>query len=394
MQKKVWKILIRLAVLILLLGLAIGGVVRKRKALKQSEADQMPSLPVHVAVSCVGTMEVRQDYVGVAEPEQTTLVAARLTARVQEVAVREGDRVAPGTLLVRLASDDLAALVQAAEAQHRAAQAEKAVQEATIAGLGETREFLEREWQRQKNLLADGATTEQLADATKERLTDIESRLAAAEKRLESASFAVEAAAARWREARVRLEQDAVIVSSVAGVVTRRQVEPGDLMVPGRNLIEIVSDEMRLAFDVPQVESDSLEPGQALTWQADGLSGQGKVSRIHPALGASRLRRVEAAFDDLSELPQVGAYVTIGLLKEQLQDVVLVPATAIASSLTVGNYLYAVEDGCLAVRRVEILGRADGIAAVTGLAAGEQVVTGAWLGWAALAEGRPVEVMP
>lgn len=107
---------------------------------------------------------------------QETDIAAKISARVAEVAVKEGDRVARGSLLVRLDSPEVAAKMAQAQGALAAAQAVQAKadrgarpQEITMAQLSWQRaqaaaDLAEVSFRRVDNLAREGLVAEQKRD--------------------------------------------------------------------------------------------------------------------------------------------------------------------------------------------------------------------------------------
>ncbi|MFP4573537.1 MAG: hypothetical protein ACLFNW_11255 [Desulfobacterales bacterium] len=84
-----------LSVLILVL-VAAGAVllVRQRRAeLDNMETAALPSLPVIIAEARQGKIEAAKHYIGFIEPEESAVLAARITGRLQAVRIDTGDRV-------------------------------------------------------------------------------------------------------------------------------------------------------------------------------------------------------------------------------------------------------------------------------------------------------------
>lgn len=380
------------------LGVAFAVVlVRQRRAsLAGAPRDAVGPLPVRVATAEQGTLALRRDFVGVVEAHSTVELAARVTAPVRSVAVREGDVFAAGAELVVLQDDDWRTALAGARAQTAAAEAERVAQEAGIEALERTCRHLEREWNRQRALREADAAAEQQEDVARERLDEALGRLSAARARLVAAGHALEVAQARERDAAFRLEHDTRLVCGEAGVVLARRAEPGDLAVPGRTLLVVASPARRLAFDVPQEDLALAVPGAVVTWGgAGGCGGTSAVSRVHPALDASRMRRAEADLDaGPGPLPALGAYVPVRLDAGWLRDVTLVPAGALALSPDAAAHVFVVEDGRLRSCPVERLGREGDRVAVRGVAPGAVVVLHPFLGWATLGNGRAVEILP
>lgn len=215
--------------------------------------------PVAVVVSPIDTAPAAVGFpaevVAVSEVE----LATRSSGIVRRVAVDVGAAVRPGQVLVELEADDVAAGVDAAAAEVRRAR---------------------RYRERIAALEADGA-------ATPQELDDAEAGLATAE--------------ARLREARAGLAY-VRLASPIAGIVTERRVDPGDLVVPGLPALTIVSTAgIEIEADLPAASADLVRPGQAVTVvvPGDGARVEARVARVVPALAAGSHRfRVEASFVD------------------------------------------------------------------------------------------------
>ena len=159
--------------------------------------------------------------------------------------VQEGDRVQAGDVLVTLRSDDLSARVREAEAaltslrrstrpQAEAAlrQAEAQLQQAT------------RERQRRRELLAQSLIARESAEQAEQ--AEAVARAAAERARAQAAALASGSSdEAQLRErltaAQAQLAKT-VLRADRAGTVLTRSVEPGDLVQPGRVLLEIALD--------------------------------------------------------------------------------------------------------------------------------------------------------
>lgn len=172
-------------------------------------------------------------------------VGSEITATVLERRRKEGDRVQPGDVLVVLRADDLAARVREAEAalqellattrpeaQAALRQAEAQLAQAT------------RERERRATLLAQALIARETLEQAEEAETIAREAAAQARSRATAAApggtlekqARERLAAARATAARTELR------ATVAGTVLTRNVEPGDLVQPGRVLMEIARD--------------------------------------------------------------------------------------------------------------------------------------------------------
>lgn len=241
-------------------------------------------------------------------------VATRASGLVREITVDVGERVRRGQLLVEIDGGDVAAGLAAAEAEA---------------------ELARRYHERIAALEKDGA-------ATPQELDEAEARLATTE--------------ARVREARTRLGY-VRLVSPIDGVVTRRHVDPGDLIVPGQPALAIASWEGRkVAADLPAAEAGRLEPGARVSvlLPESGARLPARVTRVVPALAdRSRTFRIEAVLEDEGGTPLLpGTYVRLELTRPGLVTR-WIPADAIVRRGQLRG-VYVVEDDTLRLRWVRL----------------------------------------
>ncbi|ENV48903.1 hypothetical protein P255_02745 [Acinetobacter brisouii CIP 110357] len=182
-------------------------------------------------------------------------VGSEITGVILERLVQEGDRVSRGDLLLVLKSDEIVAQVKQAETALTELATSRRPQAAVdLANAKVQLDQAIREANRRRNLSESGSLSteakEQADKAERVARNNFESaRLAATalapgnveEKLLRERLAALQAQLARTQ---VRAE--------VAGTVLTRNVEPGDLVQPGRTLLTIALDgstEIRVPFD-------------------------------------------------------------------------------------------------------------------------------------------------
>lgn len=162
------------------------------------------------------------------EARQRAVLSARVPATVVALPARVGQRVARGALLVRLDDAAFAAALEAAQASLHAAQAESA---------------------RVANLLAKNAATPRERDEAQAREAAARAALSAAR---DSLAYAV-------------------LRAPFSGTVAARQVELGDVVQPGRPLIEVEGDDgLELRTTVDGAQAAGLRRGQTLRAEVDG----------------------------------------------------------------------------------------------------------------------------
>jgi membrane fusion protein (multidrug efflux system) len=170
------------------------------------------------------------------EAKETTIISSRLLARITTIAVRAGDLVEPGQLLLELEKTDLQARAQQAREQILSVEAR----------LTEARQNLERaEELHQRGLIAVADR-----DAARANAAALEADMGSAHQALAEAQIAV-----GFTEIR----------SPIAGRIVDRFAEPGDTASPGQKLLSLYNPfSLRVEAWVREQLALSLQAGQSL----------------------------------------------------------------------------------------------------------------------------------
>ncbi|MEO6854429.1 MAG: efflux RND transporter periplasmic adaptor subunit [Rhodoferax sp.] len=236
-------------------------------------------------------------------------IGSTVTGRVAQVLVSEGAQVRKGQLLVQLESDELrAAVAQAAATEQQAvariAGLRSSGRSSALAGVAQadsTLKAAQAELLRTRQLVAQGfVSASRLDDA--QRAFDVAraqqtSAGAQAQANGDGGTDLVQAQAqlalarAATQAAQARLVQTAVSAPSDARVLVR-QVEPGQIVQPGRALLSLaLAGPTQLIAQVDERFLDQLKPGQQASVVADAFPGQrfgARVLSIAPAVDAQR----------------------------------------------------------------------------------------------------------
>lgn len=349
-----------------------------------------PTQKVAVVTMATETGPQFVEGVGSVEARTEAQVAARVMGYVQQVHVREGDRVQAGQVLVEIAASELnAAVAQANAARQEAQSASSEVESAIVAATSAAR-LAEVTFQRMRNLHDRKSISDQEFDEASARHAAAQANLKMAESkrtqiadRVHQASAATDVAKAQLSYLRIR--------APFAGVVSARLAEPGDLASPGTPLLRIEKQgEYRLAANFPESVLGTLKVGMVVPVSIDALDwkGDGRVAEIAPIVDAStRTVAVKVALPTQNSV-RSGLYGKASAPGGE-RSVLLIPARAVRSSgqLTTA---FVVDGGVARSRMLKLGGERNGASEVlSGLTAGEQVVLRPT---DALRDGNPVEV--
>ncbi|WP_304866537.1 efflux RND transporter periplasmic adaptor subunit [Rhodoferax sp.] len=179
-------------------------------------------------------------------------IGSTLTGRVAQVLVREGAQVQRGETLIRLETDELNAALAQAVAAERQADATLLAGQATL--------------RRVQQLVAQGFYSAAQLDEAK-RAVDV----ALAQRGSARASAAA---------ARARLTQATLVAPADARVLSR-QVEPGQIVQPGKALMSLaLTGPTQLSAQVDERFLDQLQPGQKAMVVADAFAAQPFAARV------------------------------------------------------------------------------------------------------------------
>lgn len=220
-------------------ALALGAAMALAGAAANGQAGALVAAPAQEA-SAASLLA----YDGVVEALRQTVIAAQVSGAVVELAVKAGDRVKAGQLLLRLdarAADQGAA---ASDAQVRAARA--------------AQDVAAKEFARQQQLAADRFISAAALDRAQ---AEFRAAQAQAEAQL------AQAGAARTQSGFY------VVRAPYGGVVSEVPVTLGDMALPGRALITLYDPAaLRVSASVPQSTLAALGDGRALRVEIPALA--------------------------------------------------------------------------------------------------------------------------
>jgi len=311
---------------------------------------------------------------GTVEACQRTKLSTTMGGRIEVLAVKEGDRVKKGQLLMKLWNDDQQA--QNALAMTQVETARKRVAEVcTLAANAES------EAERQASLRTQG-----FVSGSREE----QARAEAQAKRAGCDAAKADVAQAQARVSATRVEQSRTILyAPFAGTVAKIVGEVGEYStpsppgVPTPPAIDLIDDTcLYVRAPMDEVDAPKIAAGQAVRISFDALPKQsfpGKVRRVAPYVSAvekqARTVDIEATLDTQGapERLLVGYSADVEVVLAVREGVVRVPTSALQEG---GRVLVAGSDGTLQERQVKTgLANWEYTEVLEGLAAGDRVVT-------------------
>lgn len=375
-------------VLVLLAGCGGGKPEARSKAGEPSGA----AVPVYMTTVQAEEWPSIYDATGTVRSRMSGQVSSRLMAYVREVRVHAGERVRQGQVLVILDGRELEVRQRQAEAGRVEARSAAVEADQGIESARAQLELTEVTFKRMKELYDKRSISNQEFDEASARLRTSRAAVDMAQARRKQVESRIASSSEEIRGAEIQAGYSTV-VAPFAGVVTERNVEPGNLAVPGAPLLTVEREGgFRLEAAVEEANLAKVRLGQRVEVSIDSLPSpiSGTVSEIVPAIDP-----VSRSFIAKVDLPGA-ANLRSGLFGHAkfvtgVRRVIAVPVVAVAEHGQM-LWVFTAEDG-RARARIVTLGARNGsrVEVLSGLAKSERIIASVP---AELTDGARVEARP
>jgi len=302
---------------------------------------------------------------GVLNPVESVTVSSQISGHVSQVTVEEGTSVQKGETLISLDKKDLQ--VQLAQAQSNVEHSQSSLEQAEIAYQNALDDY-----NRSKELYDSGALARNQLDKSKVQLDLAKKQMEAARKSgMASANSGVQAASLALNKADIK--------SPINGVVTAKNVNPGENITPGVPLLTIVNTEnLLLTGNVSEELINLLNQNLTAKITADAVPGKefsGKVKFISPiSISTGQFFPVEIIISN-SDLQLKAGMTASAQISVKQQAARAVPNSAVINR-DGKNYVFVIEDDKVHRTPVKIgLSGAEYTSILSGLDMGDMIVT-------------------
>lgn len=338
---------------------AVAGIIytiNKNKAKNEADTEIVAQKNTAIAVrtETADNREVNAQYVvnGTFAPKQEVMLSADAAGRVTRVLVNEGAHVKAGQTLAIVDGDKQNVGVSNAQAVFNNAQAEVARFESAF----------------------------ETGGVTKQQLDQVKLQLENAKNNLRSAQLTA---------------SDVNVKASFAGIVNKRNIEPGSYVAPGQQLFEIVNvSSLLLKVSIDEKNIGSVRVGQTLKVTSTVLPDQtfqGRVTFIAPKADAGLNFPVELEIkNNASNDLKAGMYGSVHIGSDQNVSALVIPRNAFVGSVS-SNQVFVAKEGKAVLTEVAS-GRSFGdyIEVLSGINKGDQVIISGQIN---LTDGAVIEVI-
>lgn len=280
-------------------------------------------------------------------------VKAKVAGEVRDVSVREGEAVKAGQVLVK---------IDASEYRARLEQARGAL----LAARGQL-DIAAKARANNKALVEKGFISRNAFDNASSQYDIARANVETAQGALDVAQKAL---------------HDTVIRAPISGLVSSRNVQPGEKVPVDFRLLDVVDlRRMEMEAAVPAADIMNVALGQEVQVRVEGLQAPlaARVARINPATQAgSRSILVYVQVDNPQGKLRAGMFAEAQLTLEKKTGVLTVPQSAVQND-GAAPYVYAIENGKLAQKPVRLGmqgndGDGPAVEVISGLSDGAQIV--------------------
>ncbi|OMH40951.1 efflux RND transporter periplasmic adaptor subunit [Desulfurobacterium indicum] len=325
-------------------------LVKKRKA--EMEAASLPTIPSIIVKTVLpekGNVTETALFTGKALRENTVLVSTKLSGYIDKVYVSENQKVHKGMLLAKIDGSEIESSIKQLRENLKAAEKSLEALKLSLKAAQTEKKFAEDKYKRIKALYKAGG-------ASKEQLEGAETELKLKTIKVESAQKAIEAKhneisglkeAIKGKES---LLNYTTITSPVNGIVGRVFIREGNLAVPGKPILSILTGYEKIVFTFP--DDIHLKPGQPVTIPKYGT---GKVTKIYPE-AENGLPTAEAVLENGKEIPQ-GSLINVKVILKKAQGTT-VPLNALVHRDN-GTFVVVKENGQSRLKKVTVVAEDD-----------------------------------
>ena len=320
---------------------------------------------VETAVIRKGEMPLSRHFLGVIEPVRVADIAFRARGYLETLPKDVGDRVRKGESIARIKDPLVVKKSDSAAAALKGARDESALRK--------------KELERRQTLFDKGHLSEDKLDEAK-RMYRI----------------------AKARVEQLRAESESALVSRnfihisapFSGVISERFVDAGDLVKEGQPVyrLESPSHGYKILVDIPHKFRRYVQPGDRVILTNENRQIKTEITRIHPAVHKGNLSTAEARVESAPFGLPSGSVAGVDIQYTRISGLVV----PLASILDDGDHarVFRVNEKSRAEKhRVEVLGRSNGNAVVSGpLRHGDVVVKARESMLLGLSDGEPVYI--
>ena len=336
-----------------------------------------PRIAVKTAAAHEGTIVKTIEFTGVLVPNHTVNIFAKLSGIATAVNEDVGDRVRAGQLLVQIDTKELNAQLVVAEAsvqgvKDQAVQAKDGMESAQL-----NLEMAQRSYDRTKTLLDTKVVTQSQLDDAQTKLDLAKTAFDNANRQYQTVTGSTLAQAeAQVNFIKVQIS-NSTIISPINGIVTNRNINPGELTSMSSSLLSIAEvATLKLQGNVSQEDVVRIPLGGRVKVTVDALPGTvytGLIDQVGPIAAATgQYFPVEVTLKNDGKL--LAGMTAKASFTWTSSEGILIPLSAVQENQNGGSSVFVLTEGRVHARNVVLGSHNDSeVQVISGLSASETV---------------------
>lgn len=344
-------------------ALLFVGFSRIKAKLAEATTETAKPTPVYSLKLSKKELHKTIDALATVKSGATILVKSESAGSIVKLPFKEGDAVKAGQVIAVIDSREQTAQLKAAQARKTTAQSQIDAAQANLQAL-ESRfesantnfEFWQKELERSKKLLKEGAVSQTNHDNTKNKNSEAQSMLLSLKAQISAQKAQVDAVSSQLKAAESDVKVWEVrkdyteITSPVNGIISAKFQEENNKIGVQAPIYNIEDNSLtRLITAIPQEHAFALKPGQTILINDKDDYGF-KITRIHPVLNGLRQITLEA---QISGKPQELIYdmqIPVKIVTQSVFGTIIPPEAKYTDFKDPnGFYVYKINDN-MAVR--------------------------------------------
>jgi RND family efflux transporter MFP subunit len=270
---------------------------------------------------------------GTLEAHVRATISPKISGRIAQIFVDQGDKVIKGQKLLTLDDEDLRQQVEMAKEELSVAQAGVEMAVSQIKSAEATEKQAKTSFDRQSKLVPSGAVSVDAFEKAQQQLEVAHAGLSQAQSAKIEAEKLVAKDEASLRFAQAQLAYT-VITAPFDGLIVKRSRDSGDIVVPGSMVLDMISlDELWISAWVDETMLDKLKVGQIskIVFHSDPKTElPGKVARISPQVDTeTREVLIDVTIDRLPQSWAVGQRAEVYIETDRKENVMVIPQRVI-----------------------------------------------------------------
>ncbi len=286
-------------------------------------------IPVESCAVKTGLISAEAMGTGTLEAHVRATISPKNSGRIAQVLVDQGDKVIKGQKLVLLDDEDLRQQVEMAKAEISVAHAgvEKAV--SGIKSAEATEKEAKASYARISQLAPSGAVSVDALEKSLQQMEVAQAELNQTQSAKIEAEKLVIKAEASLQFAQAQLAYT-VVCAPFDGLIVRRNRDPGDVVVPGSMVLDMISlDELWISAWIDETLLGRLKVGQKakIVFRSDPEAElPGKIARISPQVDSeTRELLIDVTVDHLPQSWAVGQRAEVYIETDYKENAIVIP---------------------------------------------------------------------